>query len=809
MATVVLVLGSGVANAEPKLWLSELQQVDANPPPLPRPAFNVAVASDGTQWLAVYGGADALAANWVGSDGAPLMNGFAVGPSGYATRPRVVFDGTRYLVAWQTYGGAEKNVGAQWVDQNGAGPILDLGLPLDEDGLSFDLTVDGEATPRAIACGADQDSSSCVTAALGAGDQVTHESFELPFRVLDVRLAYSGTNGMALVETVEHAVVWATLDKDGALGQWSMLEPASATGDGAAPSIIAQGGGFVATWHRKDGIALARLSTAGAVTAQQLVTGNGSFTRPTLLETAEQLLLFSSAPSATCGYCTDAYVQSLGVALDTAASAPTLLAEARISGPVAALAGAQAAVISSGTERVDAVLIDPKQLAAKPEAKSIAFRAPLASSPVLATAPAGWLLAWSEQDTLKSALVDPNGAISPFAIDLPGSRQVPLALTEGGDGWLMVWSGDGARVSRLDATGKAAATSYALDFPQVVRVARSSSGWLVAWSHWAGQTSTLTADFFTFDGKHQKTLTVAEGVTGTNPVSFDLAGTADGFQVVWSAAYGVGSLDLDANAMALRSPQVITDVTTLDSLSFAKAGENAWLGYTAASKAYFSALPVAPVAVTDMLVKSWSPLQPFGDSVLLAWTRDDDTATTGRISQGSVAGALLASDITFPTSLTHGFALSETKGDRALLATCATLEPFGFPASRLEVGVISFGEPPVVGGVAGEGAGGGSDQPMMGDAGQPSAAGGSSSTGGTDAVAGTGEEALAGAPTAAGGAAGGEGTAGSGNPAAKSGDGCDCRIAGRAPTSKLGILPLLLGAAWLVRRRRTRYKHRD
>jgi hypothetical protein len=782
----------GEAHGRPKLELADLVPVDPSPTPTPTPSSDACVAYDGNQALAVYGFSNHLAATWLDSGGAPIGQPFAVGPAnGGAAFPQVVFDGANFLVAWR--GSEPPGVRLQRVTDAGPEPAIALGLEGYWAGFDLGVGVAGEV--RALACSHDNHSS-CVVSRLNGNEATAYESFDLPFAVLAVDFELTEAGGLALVETGAHDVVVLEIASDGALQDFRVLESGSLTWDFALPRLAPVAGGFVAAWHRTDGVQLARLSTDGEVGAQQLVAGDGSFIASKLLPTPDGLVLFSSTESDACASCIDVYAQTLSPVLDEPPSEAVLTAKDRYWGIGAASLGSKVLLVSSSQQALESTLVEPAHLEPEPEARPIAFQAAIQSRPVVATAQDGWIVTWTEEESIRGALVDLRGAVHELSIDLPGSPVAPLALEEGGDGWLMAWAGsDGVSLTRLDRQGEAASDSHVLDSPQGVRIVRSSQGWLAVWSRREGEGGSLHADFFDLEGAHQHTVELARrDEIASVAIPFDVASTQAGFRVIWSVPiYGVSSLELDANGQVAGQASQLLDWDA-EWLNFASTEEASWLVLFQASSMFFTALP--PPHPPENYLDTWyaSQMQVVNGGALLAWDLKDDGVV--RLGTAEPGGDLIEADVTFPTYRIGGFALSPPQGNQALVATETYLSPFGAPLPRIVVGVLTVTEEVNgEGGAAGDGHGGAGLRE-----------GGSSGTGGADSNAGEPSVAggVAGANhSASAGAAGdvtSDGGAGVGGSKPRLASSCGCRIPPQQDSGGAVLWALALCACLRARR---------
>jgi hypothetical protein len=767
---------SSAARAAPSLQLGELQAVDPSPRKLPASASRSTIASDGSGWLAVYSDSGWLTATRIQASGLPSGDGFAVGPSDFsANDPHVAFDGTDFVVAFQTNGIA-RGIGMQRVTSSGLGTIVDLKLQGDWAGI--DLAID-DGIPRVLACEATYLKSVCSTVEVAGDEATTRPSFELPFPVDRVHWAFAGGTGFAIVETGAHAVALLEVSTEGQLLAWRILENNDVTGDYAFPTIVATADGYAAAWHRTDGIRVVALSPEGELTAEQIVSGDGSLSRPVLAPTTDAWLLLSSNESALCNYCVNLYAQSLSPQLDDSPGDEVLLAGDAFDAAVAATGASTTLVVFPSPDALNATLVDAAQPAPQPQRVPIAFTAAPQGFPTTATAPGGWLVAWAEEETLRSALVDFGGVARPFPLGLPDSASGPIAVEEGEDGWLMVWAGTDVKVTRLNYQGEAGIESYTLDNPQRVRVARASGGWVVAWSRFFnfGQ-SVLTLERFDFGGAHQSSTELAQWIpnVGTGAyyaIPFDIAATANGFRVVWSApSKGISSLELDSTGQPQGTPKTLYPWET-DGLNLAVTPQAAWLAYSNGSSNYFAPLPLTPelnTSANEYLME----LRAVGGAAVLAWA-DRYGGFVGSLALASPSGRPKMSDVTFPTYATpYGFAFSKAQGNRALLVTQETERPFGIPQSRLHAGVVTVNENlGDAGGAAGDAGG------AAGDAGGAADGG----VGGSDFGLGGSDNGLGGSHDMT--------TAGAGGDASDASDASEASEAG-APTevSDMGGAPL-------------------
>jgi hypothetical protein len=807
-----LVWATGV-HAAPTLKLGPLREVDPSPRKVPLNAREAAVASDGEAWLAVYSQNYVLAATRIQANGLPSGDGFAVGPSDVSvTDPRVASDGVDFFVAWQTLG-LDRRIGIQRLTPSGPGPVVDLQISGEWSG--YDLSVDDEGVPRVLACDSNHVSSVCSTVELVGDEAIVHPSFDLPFPVLRLRWAFSGGTGLSIVETVEHAVALLEISSDGALLDWRTLEANYVVGDDASPTIVPTPGGGAAAWHRKDGIRVVAISPDGEVTGDQLVASDGSFAWPVLVPTPDDWLLLSSVDSVGCNFCVNVYAQALSPELDTPPDAAVLLAEDVYPRIVASGAGSKTLLVASDSDALGAALVDTAQLVAKPEREPIAFIAPSQAIPIVATAHEGWLIAWSEQEEIRGALVGLDGVPQPFPLALPDSAAVPWALEEGDGGWLMVWAGEGVQVTRLDDTGTVGTEPFSIGNPQQVGVARSSAGWLVVWSRFEGnEHSVIQGEFFDFTGVRQNSMELAEATA--LPLSFappfDVVGAPGGFRVVWSVPYGgISSLELDAAAQPKGAVEKIHEWGG-SAIRIAETPEASWLAFSSGSSNYFGPLPFSQAPIGSVN-QHWLELRAVGGAAVLGWA-DQYTGFSGGLSIAAPGEDLQASDVTFPTyGSGFGFALSAAKGSQALLATRSIVRRWGVPQDRLHVGVVSVDETTEgQGGAGGDGVGGSA----AGTGGSPDATGagaggiGSDDVGAAGGAAGAGNSstdagkpAMSGSSSAAGGDSSqsdDEGGAGNASkPRLVAGCGCAFGSEREHTGSVLGMLALSAGL--MVRRR--------
>lgn len=806
------------AQAAPSLKLGELRPLDASPDRLPYQGYAPAVASDGQGWLAVFIANGGLTAQRLDGDGSLSGDGFAVGPSDtWVDRARVVFDGADFLIAFQAPG-VTGGFGFQRITAGGAEPFVALDLP--GDGPAFDLAVDSDGAPWIFSCDSTYVKSTCAAVELAGAEPIAHASFELPFPVVSLELQFSGGTALAVVETEAHAVVLLEISSEGQLITSASLEAGDATGGGAYPTLVATQDGYAAAWHRKDGIRVVALSGSGEIVGDQLAPGDGSFTTPILLASAENLLLVSRNVSAVCGNCVSLYAQVLSLSLDVEAASPVLIADDALAMFVAAAASSKTLVVFLTDEALEAAVVDSAQPAANPGHEPIAFTAPPHGAPVIATAPDGWLVAWQEQGEFRSARVDLDGRPRPFALDLPESAAAALALEEGDGGWLLVWAGETVNVSRLDPDGVVGGDAYELGNPQWWQVARSSAGWLVLWSPFSNSGERiLHAEFFDFNGVHQS----SQELLNSPPnyvgdfVPFDLAATPSGFQVVWSIQYyGISSLELDAHGQPTGDPRIIHEGHA-DALHLAATSQASWLGYRS-GPTFFTPLPFRPEYQYFSLGYLMG-VRVVAGAAVLAWA-DQYAGFSGSLSVAAPGEFSQEPSVTFPTyGYGYGFAFSEAIGNRALIATQATLRHFGVPQSRLVLGVVTVvdsteGEGGAGGG--GDGGGGGGDdagaagtgiemEPGVGGA----TDGGAGPNGGVPSVGGVSTQGGEPNPSASmGGLAGdvggdgdGELSAGTGSSARpKTSSGCGCELGKRRTGLDSGLALMMLAA--LVARRR-------
>ncbi len=471
----------------------------------------VALASNGTDYTAVWAAPDAVYATQISGSG--VGGALFVAPGATVGRPAIAFNGTKYLVVWSDGGSVNG------VQLDPAGPI---GSPF---AISATLTFE----PDVASNGTDY----LVTALDGPG----------PATVYGARVSGAG----AVLDASPFAIASGATDAPrvaSALGTYLVTWPGTgceaarvastgtvtdttplALGAGTGCIVAASAGGYLAAWDGAAGISGALVSTAGVVSPSARIStlGTNTQTAPALATNGNEYL-FAWSDSRANGELVATRVSATGAILDLdgivvatampGMSAPSVGANAtdflvtwsaQATATTDAIYGA--GVSATGTADAapfvvgQSVISQTSGLASQP------------SSPVVAGIGANFLVAWSDTRCASSApgtvpcqdpdqpgvyasVVSAGVALNPTGVAIATGADFariacPSSLATNGTEYLLAWSapGNGVFATPVTATGVRKGGDIELEIGAVdASAASDDTDFFVVWQGAAGPT---------------------------------------------------------------------------------------------------------------------------------------------------------------------------------------------------------------------------------------------------------------------------------------------------------------------------------
>jgi hypothetical protein len=827
---------SATVQGAPSVSVGPMVEVAPAAVPEPTLAGYKAAAFDGEQWLVVYTTSrDHLSGVWIGSDGSPLGTSFALGPSGPAYDPRVVFDGESFVIAWLTDIPDGRRIRLMRFDsENGEGPVYQQPFaPVEAAVTTHALSVDDGGVVRVIGC-TFMTAYSCTLSALLGEELVEQQVIPLPFSIQTLELEHDDQGAWLFVDSSGGEVVALHIADDGLVLDEVPLSSPDSFSEPSWLDVVHTSQGYTATWVQDGEVQIVRLNDVADIVSSGSIAFGEDVSLARLASTGSGFSLLALAAEKSCSDCGyPVLLQALSSDAQAVLTSPVQVAE---SNSDVALASTDTQILtlwsSLNQSQLQSRLLNAAALEGElPEASSLSFTARTQQTVLGAPGATGWLVAWEEVEPPGSAMVvraqmldesaHPLG--STFGIGLDDDYCRLWDLSSGPNGWLVAWSHKTELYAALVSPNGSVGSPFHLGgFTGLVRMAHSQAGWLVFWERENSGGHIVVADAFDFEGSHLSSMELAGAVPLSSYFTIDVTATAQGFLLLWRDGFvGLSRLQLGQLGESLgQGTSTVPDLGAY-SVSIAVSENASWMWWRGSyGYIYFNALPYQVDTLQIVSAPVASRLRTANNRALAVWHDYPGSGPWSHLGMAEAGGELVKkAGWEGPTVVES---LSEPKEEvvagvtttRFLVGATEENRIYGGVAPRAFVAIASIEEDNAAGagGVAGSGDAGAAGASEVSNSGAGGAAGsdsdpdvGESGAAGEGANQPTGGQASE--PTTPAGDAGDETAGGvsAANDRSGTSSGCGCRAVGAAPGSHGGAgLVLLLALPIALRRRSAR-----
>lgn len=750
-----------------------------------------AVAASNAGWLAVYeSDLDGhLKGRRLDAQGEPFGAPFAIAlDHAEGSAPRVVFDGSQFVVVWLDLSDETVELCLQRVSTQGE--LIgsrDKAVVPSAGSLMFDLAR-GPSGVVVMFCGFDDVESTCRTwtvpeeTGLEPADVLPAAS---PLgSVLDVE--FSGDTLLAALESGP-AVELLRADAKGEYieGPLQMLQGNT---EQLGPTVAPTSDGFAVLWRDEVDTRLAQVSRAGVVTTEALplIAANDSY-RQRVVAVPQGFLLFAYDAAGPLMRRYSTTWQLLGEPLAVPQGVRFMDAALAVNGSL---------LLTSwqSTAKAEAMALEPSAVA-WPAAKPISVTPKAQEQPHAALGPDGGLIVWFEEPFLRARLLDEQGAPmgSTFTlVTVPDKGGLVVAGVSGHPGgrWLVLWYDTYLQTHAVvyDAQMQVVGTDLLEPGTQMQCVA-TKDGWVVAFNDYddVQNKQAVVSQRIDLSGKVAAPMRLSQPLDYPSPFDITaLPGSSGAYRVWWEGAATVVAADVSASDQVtpLALPAIYApDLMWLTAAQGTTRSALAWhsqKGFELATTASADVGFAERLAATD--------LTQAGETSLMGWWRQDDN--TVELAGPGDDGAWSVLDVVPDAA---GAYLSAGDDSHALLVFYRPLEFYGSESYSLHTSVVSVGE--ALGGAGAGGAGTGGAEFGAGEAGLLE-------TGGVGATMAAGASSLAGGAESTGDGDADEAT--SGTSPMRTSRGCSCGVAGQSDSHSALLLSGALAALAFRRRNITR-----